>query len=409
MKDMDELLKQNLLPDCVPDESLNASILEKAKETQTMKHKTFRSGAAAAAAIAILAVGSVSAYAAYRYLTPSQVADEITDGGALAKAFESKDAVLVNETQKTAGYDITLMGLVSGKDLMPVAPEDSLDSISKEKTYAVLAIAKEDGSPMPGMQDDDYQIFCASALVKGKSFMDVNNGTLNAGAYAFEQDGVQYQILECDNLEIFANIGVYVGVVENFGEESHAFTMDKETGEYRVNESYDGVKALFAIPLDKSKADDAAAEKFFQEIEAEDAQDSDSGTDTQDLDSGTEAQDEAADAESSSDEDDLTKEWMHNMVSFKNLLAPDAQEFLKQHAEVYFRENYTLNENEGLDVQTNAGEAEYDKDTLPKEAGVETVSAFSSDGTLAGTFGDSITKNEDGTYTYTVYRPINLK
>lgn len=409
MKDMDELLKQNLLSDCVPDESLNASILEKAKETQTMKHKTFRSGAAAVAAIAILAVGSVSAYAAYRYLTPSQVADEITDGGALAKAFESKDAVLVNETQKTAGYDITLMGLVPGKDLMPVAPEDSLDSISKEKTYAVLAIAKEDGSPMPGMQDDDYQIFCASALVKGKSFMDVNNGTLNAGAYAFEQDGVQYQILECDNLEIFANIGVYVGVVEDFGEESHAFTMDKETGEYRVNESYDGVKALFAIPLDKSKADDAAAEKFFQEIEAEDAQDSDSGTDTQDLDSGTEAQDEAADAESSSDEDDLTKEWMHNMVSFKNLLAPDAQEFLKQHAEVYFRENYTLNENEGLDVQTNAGEAEYDKDTLPKEAGVETVSAFSSDGTLAGTFGDSITKNEDGTYTYTVYRPINLK
>ena len=284
------------------------------------------------------------------------VADEITDGGALAMAFESKDAVLVNETQKTAGYDITLMGLVSGKDLMPVAPEDSLDSISKEKTYAVLAIAKEDGSPMPGMQDNDYQIFCASALVKGKSCMDVNNGTLNAGAYAFEQDGVQYQILECDNLEIFANIGVYVGVVEDFGEESHAFTMDKETGEYRVDESYDGMKALFTIPLDKSKADDAAAEKFFQEIEAE-----------------------------------------------------DAQEFLKQHAEVYFRETYTLNENEGLCVQTNAGEAEYDKDTLPKEAGVETVSAFSSDGTLAGTFGDSITKNEDGTYTYTVYRPINLK
>ena len=409
MKDMDELLKQNLLPDCVPDESLNASILEKAKETQTMKHKTFRSGAAAAAAIAILAVGSVSAYAAYRYLTPSQVADEITDGGALAKAFESKDAVLVNETQKTAGYDITLMGLVSGKALMPVAPEDSLDSISKEKTYAVLAIAKEDGSPMPGMQDNDYQIFCASALVKGKSFMDVNNGTLNAGAYAFEQDGVQYQILECDNLEIFANIGVYVGVVEDFGEESHAFTMDKETGEYRVDESYDGMKALFTIPLDKSKADDAAAEKFFQEIEAEDAQDSDSGTDTQDLDSGTEAQDEAAGAESSSDENELTNQWMNNMVSFKNLLTPDAQEFLKQHAEVYFRETYTLNENEGLYVQTNAGEAEYDKDTLPKEAGVETVSAFSSDGTLAGTFGDSITKNEDGTYTYTVYRPINLK
>ena len=408
MKDMDELLKQTLLPDCVPDESLNASILEQAKETQTMKHKTFRSGAAAAAAIAILAVGSVSAYAAYRYLTPSQIADQITDtdGGALAKAFESKDAVLVNETQKTTGYDITLMGLVSGKDLMPaVAPEDSLDSISKEKTYAVIAIAKEDGSPMPSMQDDDYQTYCASALVKGKSFMDVNNGTLNAGAYAFEQDGVQYQILECDNLEIFANIGVYVGVVESFGQESQAFTMDKETGEYSVNESYDGMKALFTIPLDKSKADDAAVEKFFKEIEAEDAQDSDSEPGAQD--DATEA--ESEDHLNSSDENELANQWMNQMVSFKNLATSEAQEYLKQHAEVCLQEIYTTNENGGLYVQADAGVAEYDKEALPKEVGVETVSAFSSDGTLAGTFGDSITKNEDGTYTYTVYRPINLK
>ena len=42
MKNMDELLKQNLLPDCVPEEHLNASVLKKAKETQTMKKKTFR-------------------------------------------------------------------------------------------------------------------------------------------------------------------------------------------------------------------------------------------------------------------------------------------------------------------------------------------------------------------------------
>ena len=32
MKDMDELLKQNLLSDCVPDESLNASILEHSRK-----------------------------------------------------------------------------------------------------------------------------------------------------------------------------------------------------------------------------------------------------------------------------------------------------------------------------------------------------------------------------------------
>ena len=89
MKELDELLKENLLPDCVPEKSLNASIVKKAKETQNMKHRTLKSGVAAAAAIGILVVGSASAYAAYRYLTPSQVADQMTEDGALAKAFEN--------------------------------------------------------------------------------------------------------------------------------------------------------------------------------------------------------------------------------------------------------------------------------------------------------------------------------
>lgn len=121
-----------------------ASIVKKAKETQNMKHRTLKSGVAAAAAIGILVVGSASAYAAYRYLTPSQVADQMT----------------------------------------------------------------EDGTPMPGQMDDSYQTFCVSVLIHGKSFMDVNNGTLGAGA-----------------------------------------------------------QALFMLPLDKSKADDKAAEKYFTQIE----------------------------------------------------------------------------------------------------------------------------------------------
>ena len=56
MKELDELLKENLLPDCVPEKSLNASIVKMAKETQNMKHRTLKSGVAAAAAIGILVV-----------------------------------------------------------------------------------------------------------------------------------------------------------------------------------------------------------------------------------------------------------------------------------------------------------------------------------------------------------------
>lgn len=398
MKNMDELLKQNLLPDCVPEERLNAFVLKKAKETQTMKKKTFRSGAAAAAAVAILTIGSVSGYAAYRYLTPSQVADQMTEDGRLAKAFESKDAITVNETQKTAGYDITLMGIVSGKNLSPVAPETSQEEIDQEKTYAVVAIAREDGKAMPDILDADYQTFCVSALIHGKNFLDVNNATLNAGVSSFVQDGVQYEILECDNLEMFANMGVYMGVVESFGNESQAFTLDEKTGDYTINEDFDGMKALFTIPLDPSKADDAAAAKYFAQLEQqEDSQ-------------ATEDQDNSAsDAEPVSEESRLVSEWEQKLIKFGTFTSEEAQAYIKQHAEIISQETYTANADGGLSVKSDAGVAEYNAQALPEETGVETVFGYSSDGTFAGTACDTITKNEDGTYTYTVYRPANMQ
>ena len=391
MRELDEWLKQNLISDCVPEERLNAEILKKAKETQTMKHKTtFRSGVAAAAAIAILAVGSVSAYAAYRYLTPSQVADQMTENGALAKAFESKEAIVINETQKTAGYEITLMGIVTGKDLSLVVNDENRSAINTKKSYVVTAIAKEDGTPMPGTKDSGYQTFCVSAMIHGKRFVDVNNATLHAGAQAFVQDGVQYQLLECDNLEIFADMGVYISVVESFGEESQAFTMDEKTGDYTVNKLYDGLKALFVLPLDKSKADDTAAEAYFAQSDAKE------NTQTQ--------TDEESNGESA-----LAEEWMQKMKEFGTLSTKEAQAYLRKHAKILWQETYTPDADGNIHVQSDAEVADYNTEILPEEAGVETVLAFSSDGKIAGTLGTSIMKNADGTYTYTVYSPVHMK
>ena len=71
----------------------------------------------AASACAILLLGGSSAYAAYHFLSPSQIADEVADNGALSRAFAGEDAVSVNETQQSNGYDITLLGLVAGEKL----------------------------------------------------------------------------------------------------------------------------------------------------------------------------------------------------------------------------------------------------------------------------------------------------
>lgn len=96
----------------------------------------------AASACAILLLGGSSAYAAYHFLSPSQIADEVADNGALSRAFAGEDAVSVNETQQSNGYDITLLGLVSGEKLELCVPQETRENVRKSHTYAAVAIAK---------------------------------------------------------------------------------------------------------------------------------------------------------------------------------------------------------------------------------------------------------------------------
>ena len=83
--------------------------------------------------------------------------------------------------------------------------------------------------------------------------MEANNGTLDAGVSSFVQDGIQYELLECDNLEPYGETGVYLGVVSKFGEEPDAFSYDSSTGSYGINPDYKGMNALFELPLDETK------------------------------------------------------------------------------------------------------------------------------------------------------------
>lgn len=259
---LDILMKDALSATITPSPDLNRQILAKAKENNWMKKNKIKKSIATAACIGLAAVSSVSAYAAYRYLSPSQVAEEIANNGALAKAFESEDAIVVNETQSTNGYDVTLLGLVSGEYLDICVPEDIAMNLQQSHTYAAVAIAKSDGTEM------EYRDFCISPLINGVSFSVANNATLNTTLTFFEQDGIIYNLIECDNLEMFANRGVQLGVVDSFGSETRAFMMNKETGVYEKQTDYEKTNALFTLPLDKEKADEAKGEKYLAELES---------------------------------------------------------------------------------------------------------------------------------------------
>lgn len=187
--------------------------------------------------VAILALlMSIGVFAAWNLLKPEKVAEEMEDD-ALARAFESKKAIRINETQIDGGYKITLLGLVSGEGISDFSGEEL-----KARTYAVLAIENEDGTPMPDTSDDEYGkvSFFISPLVKGIKPWQFNIYFMEGGYTEFVKDGIQYRMIDCDSIEMFADRGLELCVIGNsFTYSTEAFAYNEQTGEITPNEAYE--------------------------------------------------------------------------------------------------------------------------------------------------------------------------
>lgn len=267
---IDELLKLSLAPSQTPDESLNRRVLYRieAKERKMMNKKmSKRKAYTAVAGLCTLLLASVTAYAAYKYLTPAEVADETGDT-ALANAFLGDDAVWVNETKTCGDYCITLLGSVAGRNISDYLSSEN-SSIKDDRIYTVVAIGHADGTPMTPTSSDDYgkEPFYVSHYIKGLDPRRYSVMSMGGGYTAFVKDGVEYRILEMDNLEIFADRGIYVGVSSGSFYDAGAYNYDESTGEITRNDSYNGVNALFTLPVDPAKADPAAAAAYLEQFE----------------------------------------------------------------------------------------------------------------------------------------------
>lgn len=284
-KDMDELLKQALAPTDEPDFWLNQRILNQIKETKRMDMRNARRVPVAAIAAAIaLGAGSVSAYAAWKYLDPKDVVENLQDKK-LMEAFQGKDAVMVNERQSFGGYNVTFLGIVSGKDITEHERTHN-GTVSEDRTYTVVAIENADGTPM----DDTYAdlSFFVSPLIKGYDPNWYNAVTMRGDYSEFIEDGILYRLATCDNVEIFADHGLYLCVSDSTFYNREAYVYDKATGEITRNEAYKGLNALFGLPIDISKADPAAVAEYRTVIEEEEDGPKDgSGDATDGPDSGT--------------------------------------------------------------------------------------------------------------------------
>lgn len=276
--DMDELLKRVLTPREEPGEELNREILKQIKEEGYMKKKKYKYASVAAAA-ALMAASSLTVYAAWQYRSAAEVAGELGDESLsqVLEGIDSQEEPSGSDTgdeagrppfeagvsQSLGGYKVALLGMVSGEGLSEYQ-HTANGKLRSDRTYLVVAISREDGSPVEEEKED----FFVSPLV-GSLNPGLNNMAAWGGGYGqYVEDGILYRLMECDNIEYFADRNLYVCVTDTTFYDSRLYDWDEESGSIARNETYEGLNALFELQIDPSKADPAKAQAFLDEIDA---------------------------------------------------------------------------------------------------------------------------------------------
>ena len=253
---------KQMMEQAVPSDALIQKTKHKMKkEKPTMIKRSFKTALVVAAAMVLLAT---TAFAAWHFLTPGEVADKL-ENPALSAAFNGENAININKSVTSGDYIFTLLAIVSGKDISDQLYFSNCE-LRNDRSYIATAIQKADGSPMPCYQEDGFLPFYISPYVKGQKPWQVNAHTLGGGYAETVVDGVWYRLVEFENITMFADRGVYIGITDGSCPNNQAYLLDEQTGELSVNPDYDGTNILFELPIDKSLADPEKAQAFLDGI-----------------------------------------------------------------------------------------------------------------------------------------------
>lgn len=225
------------------------------REELTMEKRRFGMKKAVLLVAAIVCVFGTTVFAAVRYLSPRDVADKLGETE-LAQLFDKQG--YASETVTDGKYKSTMLGITTGENLNNF--ESSNWEVINERTYAVVAVEKSDGTAMT--PEDEVM---ATPLIFGQKPWECNIFTMAGGHTEEIIDGILYRIIEFSNIEYFADRTVYMAIYEGFAPSSEIFVLNAD-GSIAYNEGYEGSKALFEIPLDPAKADPVKAEELLRRI-----------------------------------------------------------------------------------------------------------------------------------------------
>jgi len=178
----------------------------------------------------------------------------------------SETAVNINASVTSGDYIFTFLAVASGKDISD-GQYFKDGELRNDRTYAVLAIQYTDGTPFDTHNDAYLDTsFFVSPLIKGTNPAMVNIMSMGGGYSETVVDGVLYRIVECDNVEIFADRGLYFVVCTGTFYNRDAFIWNEQTGDIEANPNFNGSSAVFDLPLDKKLADPVKAEQYLKDL-----------------------------------------------------------------------------------------------------------------------------------------------
>ncbi|MDO5291763.1 MAG: hypothetical protein Q4F05_03330 [bacterium] len=249
---LSETEKEELYQRILTEASSSRQTVVNLERKKTMKKLVI--GAACLAAVCIVPAGT---YAAYKCMSPKQVATEIEDKK-LAETFGKAESEAV--VKESGEYQVAYLGSVSGKQIGSSIEVDG--EIKEDRTYLVVAIERKDGTPMT-LTDPVY----ISPFVQNLNPAKYNIHSMNGSSAGAVKDGVLYRVIECDELEKFANRNVYLAVQDGLQYKDAAYIYDEQDGTITRNERYQGMNVLFSVSLDTSKAVSDAVNRFIKDFE----------------------------------------------------------------------------------------------------------------------------------------------
>lgn len=264
-KKLDKILKVALTLDVKPEEELNQHILEEWKENISMKKGGKRRiVVAVVAACMVLATGSVLAAAKYMQMTELAERSGIDT---MKNVFSGEDVTEINETKEAGEYRFTLLGIASGEAWVESSLSEQLSDL--QGTYAAVAIERLDGTAMPDTSEDEYGMlsFFISPLIAGLKPWQYNIASMNGGYTDLVEDGILYRLISCDDVIPFADRELYLCISDTTFYDTNAYQYDENSGKISRKEEYSGINLLFSLPVDNSKADPVAAERYLKELE----------------------------------------------------------------------------------------------------------------------------------------------